>query len=101
MSITSLYRRSVGGLDRRVRLSLGVPLVAVGLLVAGGVRGEPLGVLVTLVGFVSLLTGIIARCPLYVPFGISTARGHGSGGRASDRQEAGKPSCKGSELVGS
>lgn len=73
MSITSLYRRNVGGLDRGIRLALGVPLVAAGLFLAGGIRGEPLGILVSLVGFVGLFTGITGRCPLYVPFGISTA----------------------------
>ena len=74
MSITSLYQRNVGGLDRAIRLSLGVPLVVAGLFLASGIRGEPLGILVTLAGLVSLVTGITGRCPLYVPFGISTAR---------------------------
>ena len=74
MSITSLYRRNVGGLDRGIRLLASVPLVAAGLFVAGGMRGEPIGILVTLAGLVSLVTGITGRCPLYVPFGISTAR---------------------------
>ena len=74
MSITSLYQRNVGGLDRRIRLALGVPLVAAGVFLAGATRGEPLGVLAALVGLVGLLTGITGRCPLYVPFGISTAR---------------------------
>lgn len=97
MSITSLYRRNVGGLDRKIRLLLGVPAVAVGLFVAGGMRGEPLGVLVGLVGLVSLLTGITARCPLYVPFGISTARRARAGGRASDRQDEREPRRRGTE----
>jgi hypothetical protein len=44
------------------------------MFLAGGIRGEPLGVLAALVGLVGLLTGITGRCPLYVPFGISTAR---------------------------
>lgn len=74
MSITSLYRRNVGGLDRWIRLLLGAPLVAAGLFVAGGTRGEPIGMIVALVGLVGVLTAITGRCPLYVPFGISTAR---------------------------
>lgn len=74
MSITSLYRRNVGGLDRGIRLLLGLPLAAGGLFLAGGMGGEPIGILVTLAGLVSLVTGITGRCPLYVPFGISTAR---------------------------
>jgi hypothetical protein len=73
MSITSLYQRNVGGLDRGIRLVLGAPLIAAGLL-AGGRWGEPFGILVALVGLVSLLTGITGRCPLYIPFEISTVR---------------------------
>lgn len=72
-SITSLYQRNVGGLDRAIRLALGTPLLAAGLFLAGGTRGEPLGVLVALGGLVALVTGTTGRCPLYVPFGISTA----------------------------
>ena len=74
MSITSLYQRNVGGLDRGIRLVLGVPLVAAGLLLAGGLRSEPIRILVAFAGLVGLVTGITGRCPLYVPFGISTAR---------------------------
>ena len=74
MSITSLYRRNVGGLDRGMRLLLGVPIAAAGLFLAGGMRGEPIGILFALAGLVSLVTGLTGRCPLYVPFGISTAR---------------------------
>jgi hypothetical protein len=74
MWIRSLYRRNVGGLDRGIRLVLGAPLVAAGLFVAGGTQGEPVGIIVALVGLVGVLTGITGRCPLYVPFGISTAR---------------------------
>lgn len=73
MSITSFYGRNVSGLDRRIRLVLGIPPVAVGLFLAGGTSGEPVGILVALAGLVSLLTGVTGRCPLYVPFGISTA----------------------------
>ncbi len=74
MSITSLYQRNVGGLDRAIRLALGAPLLTAGLFLAGATRGEPLGVLFALVGLVALVTGATGRCPLYVPFGISTAR---------------------------
>jgi Protein of unknown function (DUF2892) len=74
MSIMSLYRRNVGGHDRGIRLVLGALLVAVGLFVAGGTRSDPSGIVVAVVGLVGVLTGITGRCPLYVPFGISTAR---------------------------
>jgi uncharacterized membrane protein len=83
MSITSLYRRNVGGLDRGIRLVLGAALVAAGLSLAGGIRGESFGILVALAGLVGLLSGITGRCPLYTPFGISTARSGATSGRAS------------------
>lgn len=86
MSITSLYRRNVGGLDRGIRLVLGPPVIAAGLL-AGGIRGEPFGILVALVGLASLVTGITGRCPLYIPFGISTARRGATRRRASVCQD--------------
>ncbi len=97
MSITSLYRRNVGGLDRKIRLLLGGPAIGVGLFAAGGMQGEPLGVLVGLVGLVSLLTGFTARCPLYVPFGISTARHSGADDRPSHRQDEHERRPRGSE----
>lgn len=74
MSLTSLYRRNVGGLDRGIRLTLGIPLLTAGLFLAGGIGGEPVGLILALVGLVGVLTGVTARCPLYVPFGISTVR---------------------------
>lgn len=91
MSITSLYRRNVGGLDRAFRLVVGVLAVAAGLLLAGGTRGEPLGIVLALAGLMILLTGITGRCPLYVPFGISTAR-------HDEANAAPRPCCAASAL---
>jgi hypothetical protein len=73
MSMTSLYRRNVGGFDRGVRLLLGVALVAAGLFFARGISGASLGIFVAVVGLVGLLSGITGRCPLYALLGISTA----------------------------
>ncbi len=100
MSITSLYRRNVGGLDRGIRLVVGAPLVAAGLFLAGGMWGEPFGILVALVGLVSLLTGITGRCPLYIPFGISTARPGPTSRRASIWQDEKEPRRQRSEQAG-
>jgi DUF2892 family protein len=70
-------RRNVGGLDRCVRLMVGCALLALSLLVLGGLRGETWGLVVAAIGIVMLATGLFGFCPLYVPFGISTAReGH-------------------------
>jgi len=100
MSITSLYRRNVGGLDRALRLVVGAPLVAVGLFLAGGIWGEPVGILVALVGLVSLLTGISGRCPLYTPLGISTARLGATSRRASVCHDEKEPHLQRSEQPG-
>ena len=70
-------RRNIGGLDRCVRLMVGCALLPLGLLVLGGLRGEIWGLVVAAIGVVMLATGLFGFCPLYVPFGISTAReGH-------------------------
>ncbi len=74
MWIRSLYRRNVGGLDRGIRLALGLPVIAAGLFLAGGASGKPVGIIIALMGLVALLTGITGRCPLYIPFGFSSAR---------------------------
>ncbi|HEU4382719.1 MAG TPA: DUF2892 domain-containing protein [Anaeromyxobacteraceae bacterium] len=100
MSIMSLYRRNMGGLDRGIRLVLGPTLVAAGLFFAGGMAGEPFGILVALVGLGSLLTGLTGRCPLYVPFGISTARRGTTTRRTSDCRDGKEPPLQRSEQPG-
>lgn len=55
---------NVGNLDRAFRILLGLALIG---LAAGGIVG-PWGY----VGIVPLLTGLVARCPLYAALGIAT-----------------------------
>lgn len=55
---------NVGNLDRAFRILLGLALIG---LAAGGIVG-PWGY----VGIVPLLTGLVARCPLYATLGIAT-----------------------------
>ena len=55
---------NVGGVDRGVRIVVGVALV--GLAVAG------IGAPWTWIGVVPLVTGAIGWCPAYLPFGLST-----------------------------
>jgi Protein of unknown function (DUF2892) len=67
-----MFRDNVGGVDRVLRLTLG------GILFLGGLflltNTIKLGVILTVVGLLALLTGIVRFCALYIPFGISTAR---------------------------
>ena len=60
---------NVGGIERPVRIVLGVLLIGIGA-VAGL---PPIGTGVTLaVGTIALVTGVIGYCPVWTLFGIST-----------------------------
>jgi hypothetical protein len=59
-------KRNVGGLDRAVRLLVGIFLIALGL---GVVRGKG-GIVAAIVGLILLITGLKGSCALYVPLGI-------------------------------
>ncbi len=65
---------NVGGADRAVRLIAGFAALAVGLGVLGATRGEVAGIVVSIVGVVMLLTGMVGFCPAYLPFGLSTCK---------------------------
>ena len=58
--------RNVGGIDRALRVIVGVALI--GLAVTGTVGWW--GYL----GAVPLLTGLIGWCPAYLPFGLKTCQ---------------------------
>ncbi len=62
--------RNVGGIDRALRIVIGIALLAWLAFGQGDVRWWGL------LGFVFLGTGLFGRCPLYVPFGIRTGRAH-------------------------
>jgi Inner membrane protein YgaP-like, transmembrane domain len=57
--------KNMGGLDRVVRAILGVAILGLGLS-----RGAWWG----WIGLIPLGTALMARCPAYMPFGISTCR---------------------------
>jgi DUF2892 family protein len=67
-----MFMRNVGGIDRAVRLALGIVLLPWGLFLVAGHRDN--GLLLTLIGLAGLVTGIAGVCPPYALFGISTAR---------------------------
>jgi hypothetical protein len=68
----TIFRRNIGGIDRVVRLIMGTVLLSLGLLQLGTGNGH--GWQFTIFGIVGLATGLSRYCPLYIPFGISTAR---------------------------
>lgn len=57
---------NVGGLDRVLRIVVGVALIA---LAATGIVGAW-----GYIGVVPLLTGLIGWCPAYLPFGFKTCK---------------------------
>lgn len=71
--------QNVGGLDRVLRIVLGLILLTVALLppFAGFSVVVGLGAwkwAVAAVGAVMLLTGVLRVCPAYLPFGVNTCR---------------------------
>jgi hypothetical protein len=68
----SLLRRNVGGIDRAVRLAVGILLLPTGLFLL--TSGYSHGMTITILGIIGLATGTLGACPLYIPFGISTVR---------------------------
>ena len=66
-----MVRHNVGGIDRVLRVTLGLVLFLAGLFLLTG--KSALGVTLAVVGLLALLTGLVRFCALYLPFGISTA----------------------------
>jgi len=69
-----VFRRNVGGLDRAVRLVLGVILLPVGLFLLGELQGHLIGLFIAAIGFIGLATGASGFCLLYILLGISTVK---------------------------
>ena len=57
---------NVGGMDKVIRIVLGIALLSLLVLLDGSIRW------VGLIGIVPLLTGLVGYCPLYALLGIST-----------------------------
>lgn len=57
--------KNVGGIDRIVRILLGLALVAMGLYNQSWWGA---------VGLIPLITGLVGWCPMYLPLKVSTAK---------------------------
>lgn len=57
---------NVGGLDRTLRILVGLALVAAAVAGTVGLWGY--------VGVIPLITGLMGWCPLYAVFGLKTCR---------------------------
>lgn len=60
---------NVGGIERPVRIVLGILLIGVGVF--GGLTGAAMGAVLA-VGAIALVTGALGFCPLWSLFGINT-----------------------------
>ena len=56
---------NVGGIDRKLRVLVGIIILA-----AGAYYQSWLGA----IGLIPLLTGLIGWCPAYLPFGLKTTK---------------------------
>jgi hypothetical protein len=65
-------KRNMSNTDRIIRVVLAAVFA---YLYFGGVVTGALGMLLLVLGAVFLLTAVVAFCPLYAPFKISTYRG--------------------------
>jgi len=62
-----MFKNNVGNLDRIIRVTLGVVLLALFFIYPDASWRW-----FTLIGIVPLVTGLFATCPLYSIFGLST-----------------------------
>lgn len=58
--------KNVGGIDRILRIVVGLALIALAVTGTVGLWGY--------IGVVPLLTGLIGWCPAYLPLGIKTCK---------------------------
>ena len=59
-------KANVGGIDRIVRIAIGISLLLAAAFIESPLRWWGL------IGIVPLLTGVFRFCPAYLPFGLSS-----------------------------
>ena len=62
--------RNMGNMDRAVRFIIGVVMMGVGFGAMSGGAAIAVGV----IGAILFATSVTGRCPLYIPFRISTRK---------------------------
>jgi hypothetical protein len=65
---------NVGRIDAAVRIVVGVLLLSLVFVLEGAMRW------IGLIGVIVLVTGLVRRCPLYIPFHIDTREHKLAGG---------------------
>jgi len=69
---------NVGGLDRRLRILVGIALIGAGIYFQSWLGA---------IGLVPLITGIVGWCPAYLPFGLSSAKACQSGDKDKEADD--------------
>lgn len=67
--LTVMFSKNVGGIDRILRIAVGLALIVAYFLNGGGAYSW-----LYLLGIIPLATGIIGWCPPYGIFGINTCK---------------------------
>ena len=67
---------NVGGIERPIRIVLGILLIGMGVF--GGLTGAAMGAVLA-VGAIALVTGVIGFCPAWTLVGINTCSMQSSG----------------------
>ncbi|MEZ6164123.1 MAG: DUF2892 domain-containing protein [Phycisphaerales bacterium] len=62
------------GIDRTLRLILGVVLLIASYMWLGVAAGEITGIIAAVIGAVMLITGLVGFCPAYRLVGMSTCK---------------------------
>ncbi|MGA1796096.1 MAG: DUF2892 domain-containing protein [bacterium] len=66
-------KKNMGTVDRVVRTAIAIIL---GILIVSGTVKGTLAIILGIMAIAFLVTSVFARCPGYVPFGISTRKRH-------------------------
>ena len=69
---SAMFSKNVGGMDKVLRIVVGLALLAAGLFGPLGWWGA--------IGLVPLLTGLVGNCPLYSILGVRTCPAPNPGG---------------------
>lgn len=67
-----MFKANVGGLDRTLRLVVGVVLLVWPFVTGGLAAAGTAGIVSLVVGAIALLTGLINFCPLWAVIGFNT-----------------------------
>lgn len=67
---------NVGGIERTIRIGLGLALIAIGYLAGLPTTGA---IATYLIGAIALITGAVGFCPAWKLFGVNTCPGRPSG----------------------